>query len=114
MHFSTLLFLAASSISTIYAQEVVVEGTKLINWDSCDSGQQKVIKEAWVDAIKLAEGAKNIQWNSAAALQFLGPQAYNKEDQPKIQGILNNVATFDPAWWFNPLAVGVFFHMPIT
>lgn len=110
MRSSMLLSLAAASISAIYAQQVVLDRTKLVNWDSCNSEQQKIIKETWKDATKLAGGTKNIDWSSAAAVQFLGPGGRNDEHRLIMQRILNNAATFGPAWWFNPFTVGAIPH----
>lgn len=40
------------------------------------------------------EGVKShIDWNSAAALEYLGPSAKNVEQQSEIQAVLANVAT---------------------
>ena len=37
--------------------------------------------------------ASNIDWNSAAAVEFLGPPGFNRAQQSQIQDVLANVAT---------------------
>jgi hypothetical protein len=40
-----------------------------------------------------AEVASYIDWNSAAALEFLGAPGLNKAEQPQIQAVFANTAT---------------------
>src|SRR2546423_909733 len=44
----------------------------------------------------------NIDWNSAAALEYLGPAAFNKNQQKQIQVVFANAATVYPGSFFNP------------
>ncbi|KAK7926917.1 hypothetical protein PG985_003915 [Apiospora marii] len=65
------------------------------------------INEAYADANKLVniEGvASEINWDSAAALEYLGPSALNKDQQAQIQAVLANVATVFPGWAPRPFA----------
>ncbi|EON66292.1 hypothetical protein W97_05685 [Coniosporium apollinis CBS 100218] len=82
-------------------------GTSLYGWDGCDDINKLIkgwIKEAYTDANKLVnyDGVKsNINWDSAAALEYLGPSAYNKDQQKQIQAVFANVATVKEgiSWW---------------
>lgn len=79
-------------------------GTKLYGFDGCDKipHAKEWINEAYADAIKLVDydGVKeNIRWDSAAALEYLGPDAFNKDQQKQIQAVFANVATVKPGFW---------------
>ncbi|KAF3046677.1 hypothetical protein E8E11_000177 [Didymella keratinophila] len=67
---------------------------------------KSLTKEAYTDANKLvdAENVKNqIDWNSAAALQFLGPSGLNKNEQGQVQTVFRNVATVhEGTSWYTP------------
>ncbi|KAI8936964.1 hypothetical protein NX059_006192 [Plenodomus lindquistii] len=55
-----------------------------------------MIKEAYSDANKLVnhEAIKDkIDFNTAAALEFLGPAVLNKDQQAQIQSVFANMAT---------------------
>ncbi|KAK8098814.1 uncharacterized protein PG998_012055 [Apiospora kogelbergensis] len=85
-------------------------GTSLYGYDKCDEIDRSIrgwINEAYADANKLVniEGvASNINWDSAAALEYLGPSALNKDQQAQIQAVLANVATVSPGLATRPFA----------
>ena len=57
---------------------------------------KKKIDEAYYDSYLIAKQtgvASGIDWNSAAALEFLGPPGHYKGPQSHIQNVLANVAT---------------------
>lgn len=63
------------------------------------------INEAFDDANKLVnvDGVKdNIKWDDAAALEFFGPDALNKDQQAQIQAVLANTATVHRGWTLIP------------
>ncbi|OXV12076.1 hypothetical protein Egran_00162 [Elaphomyces granulatus] len=70
------------------------------------ASQVRWIQEAYTDANKLVNLAgvnSGIDWNSASALEYLGPSALNKDQQSQIQAVLANVATVkDGAAWWTP------------
>ncbi|CAK1364023.1 hypothetical protein CB0940_04010 [Cercospora beticola] len=71
-------------------------GTYLYGWEGCQPGQKDKIKKAYYDAWTMSslDGVKaNIDWNEAAALEFLGPPGLNKPQQAQIQAVLANMAT---------------------
>ncbi|KAH0556757.1 hypothetical protein GP486_005454 [Trichoglossum hirsutum] len=82
-------------------------GTSLYGWDKCDDIDKNIkgwLKEAYTDANKLVnyDGVKsNIAWDSAAALEYLGPSAFNKNQQKQIQAVFESVATVKEgaSWW---------------
>ncbi|KAK2598099.1 hypothetical protein QQS21_005810 [Conoideocrella luteorostrata] len=59
-------------------------GTSLFGWD----------KLVDYDGV-----ATNLDFNSAAALEFLGPSGLNKDQQQQIQAVFNNVRCDDPMKW---------------
>ncbi|KAJ6437230.1 aspartate-tRNA ligase [Purpureocillium lavendulum] len=77
-------------------------GTSLYGYDKCAEFSSHIkswINEAYTDANRIVnlEGVKdNIDWNSAASLEYLGPPALNKNQQKQIQAVFANVATVSP------------------
>lgn len=73
-------------------------GTWLYGYNGCRkfAGAKGKIDGAYYDAwlMSTTEGvASGIDWNSAAALEFLGAPGLNHAEQPKIQAVLANAAT---------------------
>ncbi|KAJ2984320.1 hypothetical protein NUW58_g6102 [Xylaria curta] len=77
-------------------------GTSLYGYDGCNDISEHIkgwINEDYTDANKLVnmQGVKDeIDWNSAAALEYLGPPALNKDQQQQIQAVFANTATAAP------------------
>lgn len=72
----------------------------------CNSAQKSAIKTAYNDFKTLAnqDGVKeDIDFNSAAALEYLGPSALNKNQQVDFQKIFTNAATVYPGSTFTPI-----------
>ncbi|KAI0190469.1 hypothetical protein EV127DRAFT_495166 [Xylaria flabelliformis] len=81
-------------------------GTSLYGFDGCGDNKQ-AIKDAYKDANKIAstDGVKSdIDWSSNAALEFLGPPALNKKQQPRIQAVMTNMETVRSGWAPRPFA----------
>jgi len=71
----------------------------------CPNKWKRNIKEAYDDfkALSHTDGVfQNIDWNSAAALEYLGPAAFNKKQQKQIQAVFANAATVYPGSFFSP------------
>lgn len=73
-------------------------GTFLYGYTGCKEfpGAKGKIDGAYYDAWVMSNTAgvaSDIDWNSAAALEFLGAPGLNKAQQPKIQAVFANVAT---------------------
>ncbi|CAI4218928.1 unnamed protein product [Parascedosporium putredinis] len=75
-------------------------GTWLYKYVKCNQnfgpGAKDKIDNAYFDAWVMSNTAgvaSNIDWNSAAALEFLGAPGQNKHQQAQIQAVLANVAT---------------------
>ncbi|KAI9642511.1 hypothetical protein NHQ30_009316 [Ciborinia camelliae] len=80
-------------------------GTKLWDYKDCSStfgaGAKGKIDGAYYDAWVMSntEGvAENIDWNNAAALDFLGAPAYNLAERSQIQAVFANAATVIYIW----------------
>lgn len=77
----------------------------MIMTSGCSGTWKANIKEAYDDFKTLSntEGvSSNIDWNSAAALEYLGPAGFNKKQQRQIQAVFANAATVYPGTFFNP------------
>lgn len=75
-------------------------GTWLYGYTDCQkvfgSGAKGKIDGAYYDAWVMSSTAgvaSGIDWNNAAALEFLGAPGLNKDKQPQIQAVLANAAT---------------------
>lgn len=72
----------------------------------CTSTQKSAIKTAYNDFKTLAnqDGIKSdIDFNSAAALEYLGPSALNKNQQANFQAVFMNAATVYPGSSLTPV-----------
>ncbi|KAI9758934.1 MAG: hypothetical protein M1840_003623 [Geoglossum simile] len=71
----------------------------LFEFVGCDSYKKTQINQAFNDArITLAVGAEQIDWNSAAALEYWGPPEYTEPYRDRItQNYVRAVA--DEGWW---------------
>jgi len=71
----------------------------------CSKTWKRNIKEAYDDFKTLSntDGVfQNIDWNSAAALEYLGPPAFNVRQRKQIQAVFANAATVYPGSFFTP------------
>ncbi|KAJ5951404.1 uncharacterized protein N7479_009817 [Penicillium vulpinum] len=75
-------------------------GTFLYKYLDCNKnfgpGAKDKIDEAYHDAWLISNTAgvaSGINWNSAAAMEFLGPSGLNQAQQPQIQAVFANTAT---------------------
>ncbi|KAI9761710.1 MAG: hypothetical protein M1840_001714 [Geoglossum simile] len=89
-----LLFLAVASIVLVSAQDDNFR-TRLIGFDDCDPTQVATIRAGWEDSWQVMDTIReiNINWDEAAAVDFLGPPGYNREQRAAIQDILRNLGT---------------------
>ena len=66
-------------------------GTKIFGWEKCIDVQNKAIREAYYDLNRIAgieDLYRHIDFNSAAALELLGPPGYlDTESRDRIQGL---------------------------
>lgn len=81
MHLSSLLVLSLGARS-------VLAKMNLQGFDGCRGSQESAIVDAWHDAWQVIDATrgKSVDWNEAAALEYLGPPAYNAREQQNIQG----------------------------
>ncbi|KAI9759412.1 MAG: hypothetical protein M1840_003357 [Geoglossum simile] len=89
-----LLFLTVASIVLVSAQDDDFR-TRLIGFDSCDPTEVDVIQAAWEDSWQVMDTIReiNMNWDEAAAVDFLEPPGYNREQRAVIQDILRNLGT---------------------
>ncbi|KAI9761721.1 MAG: hypothetical protein M1840_001725, partial [Geoglossum simile] len=69
--------------------------TQLVGFEGCDQTKQNTIRQAWRDSWQIMDviGDININWDEAAAVEFLGPPAFNQGQRAAIQDILRNLGT---------------------
>ncbi|KAL5321064.1 hypothetical protein ACEPPN_011874 [Leptodophora sp. 'Broadleaf-Isolate-01'] len=97
----SLLLRQATAVPSIEArQEVEIESVNLRYKSQCKRTSE--ISNAWDDAIRLATTLPKINWNEAAAVDFFGPPALNKNYQSKIQKVFDNAKTFGQGWKITP------------
>ena len=80
-------------------------GTSLYGWDKCNGFLKTQLIESYKDANKLVnfdDVRSKIDWNSAAALEYLGPSVFNKDQQAQIQAVFKNAATVAGGFWPTP------------
>jgi hypothetical protein len=76
-------------------------------WSDCkerDATWKEKIIESYKDAneiVNYENFAEDVDFNSAAALEFLGPSGLNKDQQGQINAVLANIATMKEgaSWW---------------
>ena len=72
---------------TGYPGNVSDDALRLVGEEGCDNWQMNKIYSGWYDAYKLMDfESGNINWNEAAALEFLGPPAMNLPQRAQISG----------------------------
>ncbi|KAI9763098.1 MAG: hypothetical protein M1840_000910 [Geoglossum simile] len=69
--------------------------TRLVGFEGCDQTQTDSIRAAWRDSWQVMDVIReiNINWDEAAAVEFLGPPGFNQGRQAAIQDILRNLGT---------------------
>lgn len=78
----------------------------LKGWEGCTNDQSAKISAAWENAVKMAGALDgNIDWNEAAAVEYLGPPVYTDDYKDEIISIFKNAATFGQGsrWTPTPL-----------
>jgi hypothetical protein len=97
-YLSPLLLFAATVWSKIQSREDLY--TRLVYYDKCccrGTDKKPAIKTAWQQSWAVMDVIRNlhIDWNEAAALEFLGPPGFNAPYQNIIQQIINNLGTMN-------------------
>ena len=98
-HLFPLLLLATTVCSEIQSREDLY--ARLVGFDGCNyHDKEQAIKAAWQQSWDVMDVIRDldIDWNEAAALEFLGPPGYNKPFQDAIQQIVNNLGMMNGTW----------------
>ncbi|KAI2626440.1 hypothetical protein GGR54DRAFT_590978 [Hypoxylon sp. NC1633] len=102
-----LLSLAASSLAAaapLTDQQLDDFYTRLVYWDKCSYVQQAAIKSGWESIWPVQQYFvdNDIDFNSAAALEYLGPAALTGSHQARMRQAIKAHATVQPGWtdWF--------------
>lgn len=71
-----------------YDGNVTDDSLRLVGEEGCDNYQMNKIFSGWYDAYKLMgeAGDGDVDWNEAAALEYLGAPAQNKAQRSPIKG----------------------------
>ncbi|KAK2848496.1 hypothetical protein FQN49_005670 [Arthroderma sp. PD_2] len=114
MALSKLLLAALAVAANVVNSEVVVAVNPLINYSHCNATQQNQIYEAWFDALKIANVAKDGfgDWKGDAEIEYFGPPSLNHPHQRNIQvvgvanekrkDLLSRAAGLSRPWWSEP------------
>ena len=93
------LWFSQRKIATIVSETILIDPlnnaivlTPKLNPDNAKEKIDEAYYDSWLIA-KQTGVASGIDWNSAAALEFLGPPGHNQGQQIQIQNVLANVAT---------------------
>lgn len=100
-----LLFLLLALLPRTFA-DVEVLSINLKGWENCDNEKRAKISSAWENGVKLAAALDgNINFNEAAAVEYLGPPVFTEKYQDSIRNVFKNAATFGQgsSWTPTPL-----------
>jgi hypothetical protein len=102
-YLSPPLLFAATVWSEIQSREDLY--TRLVGYNGCPMDQRKDIEVTWQQSWDVMDVIRElrIDWNEAAALEYLGPPGFNVQYQATIQQILNNLGTMNGHWAESPL-----------
>jgi hypothetical protein len=69
--------------------DVTEAATRLFGWQGCSSAQRQAIYSGWQQSWKLMDVVKgdNLNWNEAAAIDYLADPFFNDEDQAEIKSM---------------------------
>jgi hypothetical protein len=75
----------------------------------CNRDQKNAINRAYDNFKTLSNqaGVRKIEFNSAAAVDYLGPPGFNKKQQERIQAVFTNAATVYPGSILNPFQYSI-------
>jgi hypothetical protein len=95
------------NISDFADFNLTILATALIGEDGCDDLQKKQIRSGWVESWKIMNymykvAKAGIDFNEAAAVEYLGPPSMNQDQWSNYKAIYLNLATIQPGWvdWF--------------
>ena len=77
--------------------------TRLVGFDGCTTAKKVAITCGWPHPWKSMNDiytvAKNgIDFNEAAAVEFLGPPAFNQDEQSDFNAVFMQLSTIQPGW----------------
>lgn len=69
--------------------DVSEAATRLFGWQGCSSAQRQAIYSGWQQSWKMMDVVKgdNLDWNQAAAIDYLGDPFNNDEDQAEMKSM---------------------------
>jgi hypothetical protein len=79
--------------------DITIQSTNLKGWQGCNNNQKKRVRQAWEDAIYMAKDLAGddkaemdkLDFNDAAALEFLGPAGKLKDYQTDFREMFKKV-----------------------
>ncbi|GIC84384.1 uncharacterized protein Aud_000200 [Aspergillus udagawae] len=82
---------------------LTILGTALISKDGCTPLQKQQIKSGWVESWEIMNymykvAKAGINFNEAAAVEYLGPPSMNQDQWSNYKAIYLNLATIQPGW----------------
>ncbi|KAJ5992306.1 hypothetical protein N7451_008030 [Penicillium sp. IBT 35674x] len=91
------------NISDFADFNLTILGTALIGNDKCTALQKQQIRSGWVQSWKIMNyiykvAKAGIDFNEAAAVEYLGPPSMNQDQWSKYKAIYLNLATIQPGW----------------
>lgn len=91
------------NISDFANFNLTILGTALIGNEKCTALQKQQIRSGWVQSWKIMNyiykvAKASIDFNEAAAVEYLGPPSMNQDQWSKYKAIYLNLATIQPGW----------------
>ncbi|EAW20625.1 uncharacterized protein NFIA_030580 [Aspergillus fischeri NRRL 181] len=91
------------NISDFADFNLTILGTALTGEDGCTTLQKKQIRSGWVESWKIMNyiykvAKAGIDFNEAAAVEYLGPPSMNQDQWSNYKAIYLNLATIQPGW----------------
>ena len=81
--------------------------TRLIGFHGCTTSEKIAITSGWQQSWKIMNhvntvAQNGIDFNEAASVEFLGPPAFNQQEQSDFNAVFKQLSTIQPGWggWF--------------
>lgn len=81
--------------------------TRLIGFDGCTTAEKVAITSGWQQSWELINHVSTVaqngtDFNEAASVEFLGPPAFNQQEQSDFKAVFKQLSTIQPGWegWF--------------
>lgn len=101
--FADALALSKYGTSESYPYNFIDLATRLVGFDGCTAAEKIAITSDWQQSWKVMNhintvAQNGIDFNGAASVEFLGPPAFNQQEQSDFNAVFKQPATIQPGW----------------